>query len=269
MKKILNLLIALVFLFGISGSSFAQEKIVVAGTGDCQQLLRILASAFEETHPGAEVEIPYSIGSGAGIKATAKGISDLGRVARPIKKSEKHYGLKYQVFAKSPIVFVVHPKVIGVENLSTEQIIGIYNGKYKSWKQLGSEDRKIYPVSREEGDSANSVLSKKMAGFKDIETFVSITAYNSPENVELLTGHAFTIGYGPLSIFKATKMKVVSVDGIEPSNENIKNGTYKYALPFGIVYKVELKGLAKRFLDYLYTSEAQKLIIENGAIPSR
>jgi len=59
----------------------AEETVVVCGTGDSQSLLRRLATEFERKNPGIKIEVPESIGSSGGIKATAKGECDIGRVA--------------------------------------------------------------------------------------------------------------------------------------------------------------------------------------------
>ena len=99
MKKTIMILSAVCLVaFGMYGISAATEKIVIAGTGDSQSLLRVLAGDFEKSHPGTAIEIPDSIGSGGGIKATAMGKCDLGREARGIKDKEKKYGLKYRLF---------------------------------------------------------------------------------------------------------------------------------------------------------------------------
>ena len=50
-------------------------------------------------------------------------------------------------------------------------------------------------------------------------------------------------------------------------SENIEKGRYGLTIPYGIVHKGEITGLAKRFLDFLYSEEAQRIIIANGAFP--
>ena len=156
-----------------------------------------------------------------------------------------------------------------INNLTDKEIVGIYSGKYRLWDQLGGPEHKIYPVSREEGDSSNSVLVKKLPGFKEIGTFVSKTSYSSPETVEMLENHKFTFGYGSMSMFQQTDMKMISRNGIAPSENNIKDGSYDLVIDYGIVYKGKPKELARKFMDYLNSAEAKKLILDYGAIPAR
>jgi len=144
-------------------------KIVIPGTGDSQRLLRLLAYRYEVLHPGIRVVIPKSVGSGGGIKAVGEGKAEIGRVARPLKKREERYGLKYLRFAYSPVIFTVHPSVENVADLSPDQIVGIYSGRIASWSGVGGSSGKIYPVGREPGDSSRDVIETHIKGFGEIE----------------------------------------------------------------------------------------------------
>lgn len=246
---------------------FSGQKITVGGTGDSQQLLWEIAKSLEERLGGGEIDVPESIGSGGGIRALAAGKIDLARVARPLKENEKKLGLTYKRFALSPIVFVAHPSVTGVENLKSEDIIGIYSGKINVWGQLGGQDQKIYALTREIGDSSRLVLNKHIPGFKEIVKPAAKVVYNTPEAVATLIRHKKTVGFLPMPMAIGNNLKILKVDGVYPSTENVKNGQYKLVVPFGIVYKGELKGLTKRFVNFLSSNEGKRLITEYGAIP--
>ncbi len=244
------------------------EKVVIPGTGDSQSLLRALARRFERIQPEAGIEIPDSIGSTGGIKAVVSGKAKLARVARPLKGKESNLGLTYQCFASSAVVFVVHPSVSGIDNLTTEEIIAIYSGKIRNWKQLGDpEAGKIYAIIREPGDSSLTVLNNNIAGFKDIPQPQAKTIYSTPETVEALVKHRGTIGFLPIAMTADTNLRIIKVDGIYPSPENIASGRYKLTVPFAIVYKEELSGAAKAFVDFLYSEEAKKIITGYKTIP--
>ncbi|MGA1790507.1 MAG: ABC transporter substrate binding protein [bacterium] len=246
---------------------FKGQRIIVGGTGDNQDMLRILARVLEERLDGAEIEVPDVIGSTGGIRGVNGGEIDLARVARLLNENEEQLGLIYRPFAKSAIVFVVNPSVSGIENITTEEIIGIYSGKITHWNQLGVDKGKIYPVARETGDSCLRVLNEKLPGFKEITNPRAKIIYNTPKTVETLEKYRNTIGYVPLSAIMDTNLRILKVNGIYPSMENIENGSYGLTVPYGIVHKGEITGLAKRFLDFLYSEEAKKIIIANGAFP--
>ena len=267
MKKILSLLVLNLVVFGMVSYSLAQEKIVIAGTGDSQELLRILAMAFEQANPGTKVEIPDAIGTSGGVKATAEDKCDIGRTARPIKDTEKAYNLNYQVFACSPVVFAVNPSVKGITNLTFEQIVGIFSGKITFWSELGGQKEKIYIAQREEGDSCRGVLEGGIPGWKEIKQFSGEVIFSTPEEVSTIARYENTIGYIPLSMVKGTRLIVLKVAGAYPSPEDVKNGSYKLVVPFGLVWKGQLKGLAKNFVDFIFSPEGQRIITENGALP--
>ncbi|RMG50142.1 MAG: phosphate ABC transporter substrate-binding protein [Gammaproteobacteria bacterium] len=249
------------------GVVLANEPVVVAGTGDSQALLRQLAGAYETKVPGVRVEVPDSIGSSGGVRATAAGQCDLGRVARPLKDKEKKYNLHYRVFAYSPVVFVVNASVTGVDSLSTEQVLGIYSGRVGNWKELGGPDAVIRVANREKGDSSRSVLEKKVPGFKAL-TPVGGTLYNTPETVRTLAENPFTIGYLPLAMAHDSRLKVLAFNGIRPEADAVLSGRYPLASPFGLIWKDGVRPEALGFMAYLFSPEARELMRRAGVVPT-
>ncbi len=243
------------------------QTVTVAGTGDSQHLLRELAKALMAELDGGKIEVPDSIGSSGGVRALIAGKADLARVARPLKESETSAGLTYKLFAMSPVVFVAHPSVQGMENVTTKDIVGVYSGRISKWETLGAERGRIYVVTRESGDSCLTVLNKLVPGFKDIEEQRAKVFYSSQEARDALADHRNTFGFLPMSVAAGTNLKVLSVDGVYPSTENVRNGTYKLAVPLGIVYKDKPTGLAGRFLDFLFSDQARAIITAAGAVP--
>ncbi|NOQ45803.1 MAG: hypothetical protein GQ559_03900 [Desulfobulbaceae bacterium] len=130
---------------------FSGQKIVVSGTGDSQKLLREAAKFLEDKLGGGESLVPESSGSGGGVRAAAAGEINLGRIARPLTESELKLGLNYKRFARCPVVFVVHPSVNYIDNLTSADIVGLYSGKITDWGHFGA-DGKVYAVGREPGD---------------------------------------------------------------------------------------------------------------------
>ena len=247
--------------------SMAGQKIVVAGTGDSQNLLQAVAAALESKHPGIRIEIPDSIGSSGGLKALEAGKCDLARVARPLKDQEQVGGLTYILFARSPVVFVVNPSVAGIDNLTLEDIIRIYKGKVVNWEELGAGAGKIYPITREPGDSSLSVLQENIPDFREMDDSAVKVTYRTPDTVATLTDHINTIGFLPMTAIRGTKLRVMKVGGVFPSAENVNTGRYKLTTPYAIVYKEEPAGLAKAFIDFLFSDEGMKIITEYGAVP--
>ncbi|MDD5254647.1 MAG: substrate-binding domain-containing protein [Candidatus Omnitrophica bacterium] len=269
MKTIRVLTVALFMLSGF-GFALAQEKITVEGTGDSQQFLHILAQAFEQKHPGKVVEVPNAIGSAGGIKALIEGKCDLAHIARPLKGSEKQFGLASRTFALSPIVFIVSANVQGIENITLDQVTGIFSGKIASWEELGATGGKIYVANRENGDSCRSVLENMFPDLKAaFSSSVGKIIYSTPELIEAVSRHDSVIGYAPMAVTRGAKVRIVAFDGAYPSFENVGKNTYKPVVPLGIAWRNEPLGLAKEFLDFLFSAEAEGMMSENGLIPAQ
>ena len=252
---------------GMVKTVLAEDRIIVNGTGDNQELLRTLAAVFEKANKGTKIEIPDTIGTNGGIKMVAEDKCDLARVARPFNDKEKVYNLNYKLFANCPVVFVASPSVKGIENLSYEQIVGVFSGKIASWDALGGGKQKIYIAQREVGDSCRNILGQNIPGWKEIETFPGVEIFNTPELISTIVRHENTIGFAPLSMLKGTGLTPMKVAGVQPSVESIRNGSYKLFVPFAFVWKGELKGLSKTFVDFVFSPEAQAIITEYGAVP--
>jgi len=264
---ILKTMLLSVLLLSISLPCYADESLVIEGTGDSQGVLRLLAKKFNTTQSKIIAEIPDSIGSGGGIHAVAQGKALLGRTARSLKQKERKLGLSQFRFALSPIVFVVHPSVSHVDNLSTEQVLSIFSGEYRNWQQLGGSNNKLYAVDREAGDSSRKILEKKFTGFAEIKSKAKIF-YNTPAAAEAIAKHKFTIGYLPMSVAKQHGLKILSIDHIYPNEKNIQAGQYPYTTAFYFVAKGDLPPPANRFMEFIRSETGQQIISKLGIVPA-
>ncbi len=265
--------LAVLLFFGVSFNALAselEEKVIkICGSGDNQVLMRDLGQAYERLNPGVRVEVPDSIGSSGGIKATANGQCDLGRTARPLNRKEQQYNLIYKMFARSPVVFVVSGNLESVGNLSSEQVVRIYSGKIRSWQDLGGPDGKIYVANREKGDSSRSVLEKHLIDFELIKNPAGKTIYTTPETINVVANNDNTIVYAPLSAAKTeSNVRVVAFQGVMPSAEAMAKGKYPLFSEFGLVWRQENSAKVRDFVKFLSTSEAQGIIARSGAAPA-
>lgn len=263
-----RLALSLLFLFLLSVPA-AAATITIDGTGDSQRLLRRLADAFQQQHPGSTIQVPNSVGSGGGIKLLLAGRSDLARIARPLKPKEKAEGLSHQIFAFSPIVFVANLPTPCLQNISSAEVADIFSGKISSWSQLGScAEHKIYIANREDGDSARSVLETKIPALAEIDHPVGRTLYSTPEAYETLNHYPYSFGYLPKSQIRQGSLTILEFEGIVASTRNIQQGRYPLAVQLGMVWKGELSGLSKQFVSFLSTQKAHNIMLEMGAIPA-
>lgn len=267
-KSIIIYSIAVILTFFVNAEAIAQQSLKIAeaqslkiaGTGDSQTLLRLIGKAFEEKYPNIQLEIPNSIGSGGGIKALIRGKTDLARTARPLKKKEQQGLVEWQ-FAKSPIAFVAHSSVKGISNITTRQILQVYSGKLKNWNQLGGPNNKIFPIDRETDDSSRKILNENLQGFKTTRS-VGKVYYSAPKALQAIMTHKYTIGFLPYSSVKSKNFAIFSVNGTPVTSQS-----YPYTSTLSIVSRGIPTGVLKQFIDFLYSVDAQQIMVHAGVIP--
>ncbi len=246
----------------------ASDTLVIEGTGDSQELLRALATAYEKKHSNSSIIIPNSIGSSGGIQKVINNLCTVARAARPLKVKEREKGLRSFVFAYSPIVFAINGDIKEI-SLTEKNILNIFDGIITTWDELPNVglSGKIYIINREAGDSSKTILERYIPKFKDVQN-EGITAFYTQEAIRLLNKYKNTIGYLPVVSTKNTNLTIVQLNGILPTLENIKNNKYKLVTPFSFVYKGELKGVAKKFKEFLKSDEAVAIMYAYGVIPN-
>src|SRR3712207_5531095 len=85
------------------------DGLAIVGTGDGMEMLHAVSVVFSTEQPDVLVSVPPSIGSGGAVAAVGADRNVLGRVARPLKDSEKEQGLEATPIVRIPSAFFVHP----------------------------------------------------------------------------------------------------------------------------------------------------------------
>ena len=200
------------------------------------------------------------------------GTATLGRVGRPLKKSELDKGIVYLPLGRDPVVFVGGAEVT-VRNLTEDQILKIYAGGITDWSALGGQPAHIRVIGREVTDASRRAIGSSLKPFADMAFGEPVKVVNlDPEMVALLDRFPTSLGFLNTSALKVCSTPVVMLDynGIVPSVENMKNGLYPFWIEFGLIYKPGSLTVEDRaFLDYLNTAAAQDLLRGLGIQPLR
>ncbi len=248
--------------------SQAKERLVIEGTGDGQRLLRHLARVYQEKHPGVEIDVKDCIGSFGAIRAVARGGCSIAHISRKLLPPEENFKLNYRTFAYTPVVFTANLPTQCVTDLTTEEVLGIYSGKKRSWAQVGTcPDHKIYVANREQGDSSRLLLAHSHAEFSKVEPEVGQVVYTTPNTVTILNETPYTIAYLPLSAISEHDLTVFSVDGVAPVEENLVNKSYPYVMPLGFVWRGRLSELVLSFWSFIFSEEGAEIIRMHKSIP--
>ena len=266
MKKYVCMILAVVMIAATLAACGSNEtkKVATDGSTSMEKMIGALGEAFMENTGATFTYNPT--GSGTGIKAVKDGTCDIGLSSRYLKDAEKADGLKETVVAIDGIAVIVNPGNT-VANLTLEQIAGIYKGEITNWKDVGGNDSEIVLIGREENSGTRD-------GFESITDTEGACKYRQEltSNGAVLTAVAENpnaIGYVSLSSVKDT-VKAISVGGVAPSEESIKDGTYAVQRPFVLVTKegAQLSETAQTFFDYATSSEAREIISAAGVVPA-
>lgn len=235
----------------------------IVGTGDGMEMLHAVGVVFSTEHPDIPVTVPPSIGSGGAVAAVGADRNVLGRVARPLKDTEKEQGLETTPIMRIPSAFFVHPSA-GIGALSAQQVTDIYAGRIDNWKEFGGPDLKIKIVRREDADSTLSELRATMPGWKDLAiTSRSKMAMTTQEAIESVRTVEGAIGFGPYSTALEQGTMIVSVDGKHPTDP-----LYYSAVTLALLHKPStLTPDAKSFVEFTRSARAQGLFRKMGGVP--
>ena len=233
------------------------------GSTSMEKVIGSLGEAFGNAHPN--VKVTYNpTGSGAGITAVMEGRCDIGLASRGLKEKEINDGLRSTVLAYDGIALIVNPKN-PVKNLSLAEIAKIYTGEVVNWKDVGGLDSAIVPIGREAGSGTRD-------GFESVTKTKDACKYrqeltSTGDVITTVSQNPAAIGYASLASVKKS-VRALTVDGVTPSEESVKDGSYKVQRPFVLVTVEgkELAPAAKAFFDYITSPAASRIISAAGAV---
>ena len=170
-------------------------------------------------------------------------------------------------------VFFVNSKN-PIDGLTKEQIQNIYTGEITNWEEVGGDNEKIIAYQRNEGSGSQSMLKRFMEGKTLMEAPTEqvndlmvgiidvVSDYKSTPN-----SIGFSFRYYVEGIIKNPNIKMISIDGIEPTVENIKNGTYPVTTSlYAVTYKGNDNENVQKLIDWILSEEGQKIIEETGYV---
>lgn len=265
MKKILSIALAALLALTVLASCGKSESGTVStdGSTSMQKVIGALGEQFQADHSG--ITFTYNpTGSGSGITAVSEGRCDIGLSSRALKDAEKQNGLTETVLALDGIAIIVNP-ANPVDDLDTATIAKIYTGEITNWKDVGGNDAEIVLIGREAGSGTRD-------GFESITGTEDKCQYrqeltSTGDVITTVSQNPDAIGYASLSSVKDT-VKAVTVGGVAPTEDTVKDGSYVIQRPFVLVTKdgTKLSEAAQKFFDYALSSEAAPIIAAAGAV---
>ncbi len=238
-------------------------QVTVSGSTSVEKIGQASGEEFMALNPG--VEFTYEgIGSSGGIQNANDRVTNIGTASRGLKESEEEYGLTVKTIAYDGIAVVVHPSN-GVEDLSMEQIHGIYTGQITNWSEVGGKDATISVVSREDGSGTRGAF-EELVGFED-ELKADAVIKDGNGNVQAtVASNEDAIGYVSFT-YLDDSIKGIKVEGVDPTVENVLNESFKLSRPFLMVYHEDnMNEAAHAYVDFIMSDEGQAIVEQEGGI---
>lgn len=196
-------------------------------------------------------------------KAVVDGTADIVFCAKPSKEQLEYAEQKGVKLEMVPIgyeafVFIVN-KQNPVNDLTTEQVKGIYSGKYTKWSQVGGDDSYIDAVQRNKGSGSQSAMLSFMG---DTPMHRSLLGALFGRSI------AYSFRYYVSNMSVNSDVKILSLNGVYPDEKTIASKEYPISSNFYAVYDSSNKnGNVKVLIDFILSEKGQQIVKQSGYVP--
>jgi len=238
-------------------------SVATGGSTSMKNVIAALTEGFAEVEPGVTVSYDPT-GSGAGITGATDKTLDIGLSSRALKDDEKA-DVDGTTIALDGIAIIVN-NASKVEDLTVDQLKQMFTGEITNWSEVGGDDGEIVLIGREAGSGTRDGF-ESIVDVKDSCKYAQeLTATGAV--ISAVEANPLAIGYASLSAVGDT-VKMVTVGGVECSEETVKDGSYEVQRPFVFVTNksVTLSEQAQAFFDFATSADAADLIRTAGAVP--
>lgn len=240
-------------------------RVTLAGSTSMEKMLNAMAECFMLRYPEVSVTAEFT-GSSAGIEALLAGSAAIGCSSRALTERERNLGAVEHIAAMD-VIAVITDYANPVTALTKEQLCDIYTGKIKNWREVGGPDEAVVVVGREAGSGTRQAFEETLG-------IAGECVYaNELDSTGAVVARAVTIpgviGYVSLDV-TGDKVRVISIDGIEPSAESVSAGDYLLVRPFVLVTKGmvdEQSREVQAFFAFLRSEEGRKVMRQIGLFP--
>ena len=262
-------------LAAFSVAAVAKTTITVKGSDTMVIMAQRWAEVYMTAHPDLILQVTGG-GSGTGISALINGTTDICDASRPMKASERenlktrYSSLGVEIKSAKDGLSVYLNDKNQVETLTLDQLLSIYTGETTNWKDVGGPDAKIVVYGRENNSGTYVFFRDNVLKGKDYTS----TMQSLPGTAAVVNAVAkdkFGIGYGGAAYGKGIKFAKIKKDanseGIAPSPETIKDGSYPLTRYLYMYLRSRPTGELKQYIDWILSPEGQAVVTQVGYFP--
>ena len=256
---------------GASGSSSLTGTVTYDGASSFQALVEAAAEQFMAENPDVSITGSGN-GSGTGLTAVADGTVTIGNsdvfaeTKLEADQCEDLVDHEVAVVGMGPVVSMN----VTVDDLTLEQLKGIFSSEITNWSEVGGDDAAIYVMNRKSGSGTRATFEAAVFGAGQPEsTFKGEAELDKSGDVVTQIGSTDNaISYLDFSHFDDTKFKAIKVNGVEPVSENVYDNSFPIWATEHMYCKKDADEVTTAFLEYMLSEDVQgSLVEEQGFIP--
>jgi phosphate transport system substrate-binding protein len=247
----------------LTGCGKRAESVTLAGSTAFAPFAEKLGSLYMAQTSGVRIAVQGG-GSTVGIQAAQQGKAQIG-MADLVKLPPEADGLTPVVVARDGIAVILNP-ANPVNNLTMDQVRGIFCGTIRNWKEVGGQDGAITLVSREAGSGTRSSFEQIVGQVRLAEGALVQDSNGSIR--ETVAGDPLAIGYLSHGLVNE-KIKGVKIDGQPCTTEAVMANQYGLVRPIFLLTKGAPQGAAQAFMNFILSEQGQAQIRKDGLIPAK
>lgn len=230
-------------------------------------LVAEMGKRFESRHPAVRIDVQTG-GSSRGIADIRFGLADIGMVSRSLHVHERD--LYETPIAYDGVTIILH-QTNPVHSLTNDQIVAIYTGAIRNWRAVGGKDAPITVLTKAEGRGTLELFLRYF-GLKSREIRAHVVIGDNEQGVKTVAGNPHAIGYVSIGTAqydaeRGVAVKLLPIQGIAPTMENVRRGVFPLMRPLMLVTNGVPEGLPRRFIDFARSSEVTDLVLNQYFVP--
>jgi len=261
MNKLKIMLTTLAAIMLLNQPAYAgSQRLILTGSSTVAPLALEIGKRFEQQHPNVRIDVQTG-GSTRGVLDARAGTADIGMASRALKPSEQD--LTSHLIGMDGISIIVH-KNNPIKTLTDAQIIAVFTGKIRNWKQVGGEDRSITVVNKAEGHSTLELFLHHFR-LKNSQIKADVIIGDNQQGIKTVAGNPNAIGYVSIGTAEyeeaqGTPIQRLPMAGIAPTTKQVRLGAFPLSRPLNLVTKGAVSPLAQSFIDFAQSPAVRDLV---------
>ncbi len=262
--------VAAIVLGGCSGAQSSQSqklsgRVTAVGSTALLPLAKVAAEQFMDQNSGVTINVSGG-GSFTGLTQVASGAAEVGMSDVYATPDLADKNLVDHIVAVAPFLIVVNQDVT-VDNLTQDQLTGIFTGKISNWKDVGGKDEKITIIHRAKSSGSRATITQIVLKGQEFTDQAVIQDSNGKVRDAIATTLG-SIGYIDAAYLKGA-LKALKYNGVAYSKQTLGDGKYPIYAFEHLYTKGRPTGATKAFLDYVLSQGFQDANVEKaGFVPT-